>query len=291
MKTKERIFKAIQDFVEDYGYPPSIRELAKKVGLKSTKAIKVHLDNLAKERLIEKIAGQARSIRIKPKQIPIVGRIAAGLPELAFEEVEGYFNPTQWRDCFLLKVRGDSMINAHIYEGDLVVVKPTQEALNNDIVVANIEGETTVKRLKKIGSAFVLKPENDAYTIIKAQFAIIGKVIGVRRDSRVLEVGDVARGLKALAKDLQCTVLALCQLNRRVEGSDEKEPRLDDLRESGEIEQEADSVLFLWTPERDVTQAKLPGFLSVKKNRHGPLARIQTVFDKAGRQIVAGVLV
>ncbi len=118
----------------------------------------------------------------------------------------------------------------------------------------------------------------------------IGRVTGGRRDSRVLEVGDVARGLKALAKDLQCTVLALCQLNRRVEASDEKEPRLDDLRESGEIEQEADCVMFLWTPERDVTQAKLPGFLSVKKNRHGPLARIQTVFDKAGRQILTNMV-
>ena len=181
MKTKEKILKIIQDFVDDYGYPPSIREIAKKIGFKSTKAIKVHLDNLAKEKLIEKIAGKARGIRVKPKQIPIVGRIAAGLPELAFEEVDGYFNPAQWRDCFLLKVKGESMINAHIYDGDLVVVKPTQEALNNDIIVANLEGETTVKRLKKIGNTFVLKPENDSYPIIKQPFAIIGKVIGVIR--------------------------------------------------------------------------------------------------------------
>jgi len=181
MKTKEKIFKAIQDFIEDYGYPPSIRELAKKVGLKSTKGIKVHLDNLAKERLIDKVSGQARSIRIKPKMMSIVGRVAAGLPELAFEEVEGYFNPSQWRDCFLLKVKGDSMINAHIYEGDLVVVKPSKEALNNDIIVANLDGETTVKRLKKIGNAFVLKPENESYPIIRKPFEIIGKVIGVIR--------------------------------------------------------------------------------------------------------------
>ncbi len=181
MKTKEKILKVIHDFVEDYGYPPSIREIAKKIGFKSTKAVKVHLDNLAKERLIDKIAGQARSIRIKPKPIPIVGRVAAGLPELAFEEIEGYFNPSKWRSCFLLKIKGDSMINAHIYDGDLVVVKPSKQALNNEIIVANIEGETTVKRLKKIGSSFVLKPENKSYPVITEHFEIIGKVIGVIR--------------------------------------------------------------------------------------------------------------
>lgn len=181
IKTKQRIMKAIQDFMEDHGYPPSIREIAKKVGLKSTKAVKVHLDNLAKQGLIDRIACQARSIRIKPKLIPIIGRVTAGLPELAFEEIEGYFNPSKWRGCFLLKVKGDSMINAHIYDGDMVVVKPGKGALNNDIIVALLEDETTVKRLKKIGSAFVLKPENDAYSVIKRQFEIIGKVIGVIR--------------------------------------------------------------------------------------------------------------
>ncbi len=181
MKTKQRILKVIQDFVEDYGYPPSIREIAKKVGLKSTKAVKVHLDSLAKQGVIDKIAGQARSIRIKPKSIPIVGRVAAGLPELAFEEIEGYFNPSKWRGCFLLKVKGDSMINAYIYDGDLVVVKPSKEALNNEIIVAYVDGETTVKRLKRIGNSFVLKPENESYPLIKQSFEIIGRVIAVMR--------------------------------------------------------------------------------------------------------------
>lgn len=181
MKRREQIFRVIQDFVEDHGYPPSIREIAKKVRLKSTKGIKVHLDNLAKQGLIDKVSGQARSIRIKPRSLPIVGRVAAGLPELAFEDIEGYFSPSQWRDCFLLKVNGDSMIDAHIYEGDLVVIKPSKEALNNDIIVANLDGETTVKRLKKIGSSFVLKPENKSYPIIKGKFEIIGKVICVIR--------------------------------------------------------------------------------------------------------------
>ena len=117
----------------------------------------------------------------------------------------------------------------------------------------------------------------------------IGRISGGRRESRVLEVGDVARGLKSLAKDLRCTVVAICQLNRRVEGSDDKEPKLSDLRESGEIEQEADSVVFLWTRERVTTVALLDCFATVAKNRHGPTAKVATVFDKARRKIVERV--
>ena len=181
MKTRDKILKAIQEFVDEYGYPPSIREIAKKIRLKSTKAVKVHLDNLASSGLIERVSGQARGIRIKPKSMPIVGRVAAGLPELAFEEVEGYFTPAQWRDCFLLKVKGDSMINAHIYDGDMVVVKPAKNALDNEIIVANVGDETTIKRLKRDGEKTYLKPENDAYPVIREAFEIIGKVIGVIR--------------------------------------------------------------------------------------------------------------
>ncbi len=181
MKTRLKILKAVQDFIAENGFAPSIREIARLVGLKSTKAVKVHLDNLAKQGLIEKVSAQARAIRVRPKALPIVGRITAGLPELSFEELEGYFEPEKWRGCFLLKVKGDSMINARIYDGDLVVVKPTKQVQNNDIIVANLEDETTIKRLKKTGNTFFLKPENDAYPIIKKPFEPIGKVIGVIR--------------------------------------------------------------------------------------------------------------
>lgn len=112
----------------------------------------------------------------------------------------------------------------------------------------------------------------------------IGRVTGGRRDSRVLEVGDVARGLKAIAKDLACTVVALCQLNRRVEGAEDKRPRLDDLRESGEIEQEADAVVFLWTAERDVTVSPLKMSATVAKFRHGELSESVVMFDKRRRR-------
>jgi len=180
-RTKDEILKVIQEFVNDFGYPPTIREIAKMVGLKSTKAVKVHLDNLARAGLIKKIPTKARGIRIEPVRLPIVGRVAAGLPELSFEEIEGYFTPQDWQGCFLLKVRGDSMINAHIYDGDMVVVRPAPEASDGDIVVANIEGETTVKKLKKLNGSFVLKPENESYPLLTKPFEVVGKVIGVIR--------------------------------------------------------------------------------------------------------------
>ena len=114
----------------------------------------------------------------------------------------------------------------------------------------------------------------------------ITRLVGGRKETRVLEVGDVARGLKALAKDLSCTVVALCQLSRRVEGDDSRRPRLSDLRESGELEQEADSVIFLWTPEREIHKARLPMMVTVEKNRHGPIGYVPALFDKPLRKFV-----
>ncbi|HEC77744.1 MAG TPA: repressor LexA [candidate division WOR-3 bacterium] len=181
MTTREKILQLIQDFIDEHGYAPSIREITRSIGFKSTKAVKVHLDILTEQGLIERKSGQARSIRIKPRTIPIIGRVTAGIPELAFEEVLDTFDPSLWRGCFILKVKGDSMNDARIHDGDMVVVKPTKEVVNNDIIVANLAGETTVKRLKRTGDSFVLKPENRAYPIIEEPFEIIGKVIAVFR--------------------------------------------------------------------------------------------------------------
>ena len=114
----------------------------------------------------------------------------------------------------------------------------------------------------------------------------VGRVGGGRKESRVLEVGDVARGLKSIAKDLGCTVVSLCQMNRRVEGSEDKHPRLDDLRESGELEQESDSVMFLWTDDRDKTKAFLPMTISLEKNRHGATCDRSVTFDKPIRRFL-----
>jgi repressor LexA len=181
MNKREEILKAIQNFIMDYGYPPTIREICRIVGLKSTKGVKVHIDNLAQEGLIRKVKSKARGLMVESKRLPIVGRVTAGTPTIAFEEIEGYFDPFSWQDCFLLKVKGDSMINAHIYDGDLVVVRPVKGVEDGDIVVAIVDGETTVKRLKKVNRSFILKPENESYPIIDKPFEIIGKVVGIMR--------------------------------------------------------------------------------------------------------------
>ncbi len=117
----------------------------------------------------------------------------------------------------------------------------------------------------------------------------VGRIVGGRKESRTLEVGDVARKLKSLAKDLFCTVVILCQMNRRIEGSEDRRPRLDDLRESGELEQESDSVTFLWTEERDRTRPLWPMWITLAKNRHGPTAELAAIFDRPGRKLVFDV--
>jgi replicative DNA helicase len=108
----------------------------------------------------------------------------------------------------------------------------------------------------------------------------VGKVAGGRKETRALEVGDVARGLKAIAKDLRIPVLAICQLNRAVESRNVPRPQLSDLRESGEIEQEADAVLFLWTAEESRRRAQLPVNFTLAKNRHGPTGETTLTFDQ-----------
>ncbi len=108
----------------------------------------------------------------------------------------------------------------------------------------------------------------------------IGKVAGGRKETRTLEVGDVARGLKAIAKDLRIPVLALCQLNRLVEARNVKRPQLSDLRESGDIEQEADAVLFLWTAEENMNKPELPVTLTLAKHRHGATGEMKGMFDR-----------
>lgn len=116
----------------------------------------------------------------------------------------------------------------------------------------------------------------------------IGKMNGGRKETRSLEVGDVARGLKAIAKDLHIPVLALCQLNRNVEGRGVPRPKLSDLRESGEIEQEADSILFLWTSEENTKRAQLPVRLTLEKNRDGPKGETPLTFDQPHLRFTEG---
>jgi repressor LexA len=179
---KMRIYEFVRGFAAEHGYPPSIREIAKGLGYKSTKAIKVHLDGLAAQGLIKRKLGHARAIQIEPWGIPIVGRVPAGIPNLAVEDVEEIFTATRWRRSFMLRVKGDSMIDAGIMEGDLAVVDPNQVPRPGDIVVARLADEATVKRLVMHGDAYALRPENTNYELITGPFKIVGKVLGVIRE-------------------------------------------------------------------------------------------------------------
>jgi repressor LexA len=176
-----KIFEFVREFITDRGYPPSIREIAKGLGYSSTKAVKVHLDDLAAQGMIKRKEGHARAIQIEPWGIPVLGRVPAGVPNIAVEDVEEIFTANQWRRSFMLRVKGDSMIDAGIVEGDLVVVNPKQKPRPGDVVVARLHDEATVKRLVMHGDKYALKPENQAYSLITDPFEVVGKVMGVIR--------------------------------------------------------------------------------------------------------------
>ena len=179
---KMRIYDFVREFVAERGYPPSIREIAKGLGYRSTKAIKVHLDDLAAQGIIKRKEGHARAIQVEPWGIPVVGKVPAGTPNLAVEDVEEIFTAARWRRSFMLRVKGDSMTDAGIMEGDLAVVDPNQVPRPGDIVVARLYDEATVKRLVMHGDAYALRPENPNYELITDPFEIVGKVVGVIRE-------------------------------------------------------------------------------------------------------------
>jgi repressor LexA len=181
MNTKEKIVEFLKEFTAKKGFAPSVREIAGHLGFKSTKAIKVHLDELAQKGTIKKTKGIARGISLQDVGMPILGRITAGKPTLEFEGIDGHFSMDKWKNNFLLRIKGDSMIGAGIHEGDLVVIDRTREPLKGNIVVALIEDETTVKKLDKKNGNWILKPENPDYPVIDKNFEVLGVVIGVIR--------------------------------------------------------------------------------------------------------------
>jgi repressor LexA len=188
---REQIIEFIRQYSEEHGFAPSIREIAKAVGVRSTKAVKYHLDVLVKEGLLKRTDRQARAISTahQPDALPLIGRIAAGSPLLAIENVEAQVSLSRFNDCFLLKVQGESMIGEGIMDGDMVVVRPQATAQNNDIVAALIDNEATVKRFQRTKAAIVLQPANPAFEPIvvdgsKGDFRIIGIVVGLLRNYR-----------------------------------------------------------------------------------------------------------
>ena len=186
---QQKIYDHIVACIEKQGYPPSVREIGQAVGLRSPSTVHFHLKHLEEAGVISKGAGKGRAITlIHPPlkdQIPIVGSVAAGTPILAEECIEAYLTfDTGGRkgEYFALRVRGESMLNAGILPGDLVVVHSQPTARHGEIVVAMIEDEATVKRLSLRGGQIWLLPENDDYSPIDGTYAqILGKVAAVVR--------------------------------------------------------------------------------------------------------------
>jgi len=210
-KMQQRIYDYIATFIQEQGYPPSVREIGEAVGLKSPSTVHFHLKHLEEAGFIEKAANKGRAIVLAKQegqeertsvrqeavvppvrqeefprnQVPIVGNVAAGSPILAQECIEDYLTIDvggREDEYFALRVRGESMINAGILPGDLVVVRRQSEARNGEIVVAMLEDEATVKRFSNKNGQIWLLPENDAYSPIDGTYAqILGKVAYVMR--------------------------------------------------------------------------------------------------------------
>lgn len=187
---QKRIYEYITSCIQQQGYPPSVREIGEAVGLKSPSTVHFHLKHLEEAGVIEKGAGKGRAITltappVPEDKVPIVGNVAAGSPILAQECIEDYLTfDTGGRsgEFFALRVRGESMLNAGILPGDLVVVQRQQTARNGEIVVAMIEDEATVKTYSRQNGHVWLLPENDAYEPIDGTYAeILGKVAAVVR--------------------------------------------------------------------------------------------------------------
>lgn len=185
-KAKE-ILDYVNQFVQEYGYAPSVREIGAAVGLRSTASVSYHIQALQDKGLLLSpgAKGRKRSIvtNARPGQIPVVGVVTAGLPILAVENQEGTMSWDGDPSCFALRVRGESMIGAGILDGDKVIVRPQQMADDGQIVVARIGDEATVKRLSRKHGEVWLLPENPAFEPINGNEAeIIGIVKGVVRE-------------------------------------------------------------------------------------------------------------
>lgn len=190
-KSQQKVYDYLVECSED-GRVPSVREICEATGLKSTSTIHLHLKNLEEKGLIEREHGVNRCIKVvgrgeKITNVPVLGRVAAGNPILAVEEIEEYVpiaeSVRRGRELFALRVQGESMINAGILDGDIVVVHRTPTADNGDIVVALVEDSATVKRFYKEKGHFRLQPENDNFEpIIVNELILLGKVITLIRN-------------------------------------------------------------------------------------------------------------
>ena len=198
-ETQDRILAYIQSEIRERGYAPSVREIGEAVGLRSTSTVHGHLMRLEKKGLLRRDAMKPRAMGLSPelsaseeeafddvRRLPVVGRVAAGQPILAEENIEEEMpvpaGLTGAGEHFILRVRGDSMVEAGILDGDYIVVRSQPDAQNGEIVVALVEDSATVKRFYKENGYFRLQPENSTMEpIIVESVSILGKVVSLLR--------------------------------------------------------------------------------------------------------------
>ncbi len=194
-KRQQEIFEYIRRYLRQHGYPPTVREIGKAVGLHSSSTVHAHLAKLeslgvlkrdpTKPRAMEVLVEKARRA-VRPSGLPLVGNVAAGEPILAEENIEDYLQVPSViggeTGDFVLRVRGDSMKDAGILEGDYVVVRPADEARNGEIVVALLGDDATVKRFFRESDHIRLQPENKSMKPLRTRdVSVVGKVVGVFR--------------------------------------------------------------------------------------------------------------
>ena len=186
-----KVFDVIKESLQSNGYPPTRAEIAKILDFKSVNAAESHIKALVKKGVIQKVPGSSRGIKLVEEisGIPLIGSVAAGSPIMAFENVEKtiHSNPLNKSVDFFLRVQGESMIDAGIFDNDLVGVRKTSNAENGEIVVARLDDEVTLKRFKKDSSGIKLVAENKSFSDIAVDesldFSIEGKAVGMIREN------------------------------------------------------------------------------------------------------------
>lgn len=191
---QQQVLEIVSRFIADYGYPPSLRQIAEQLGVNGTLGIMKHLTVLEKKGYLRRQGGSSRGIVLAGQtsqalSLPVVGTVRAGQPQPASEDIEEYFAIDRSQEksggAFFLRVRGDSMINACITDGDLALIRPQATAENRDIVVALVDGEATLKRFYRERGRIRLQPENPNLEPIIVregeELLILGKVVGIYR--------------------------------------------------------------------------------------------------------------
>lgn len=193
---QSRVLEVIRESIRETGYPPSVRELGERLGLKSTATVHTHLRNLERKGFLKRVAQKSRAFNVVESagekvpgpvvMVPLVGMVRAGMPVLAAQNIEDMIpfprDFVKTENVFLLRVQGDSMIEAGIYDGDFVLVRQQESADNGDIVVALLGDEATVKAFYKEKDAVRLQPRNPRLSpIVARDVKVLGKVVGLYR--------------------------------------------------------------------------------------------------------------